>query len=178
MITCDFVMVPPISCITRLMTMASYKYTCDGKVKREYISSSIMVDGLYERASKYHTKPYGDDTYWETRNHVYEEIDYYRNVFDSIVMKKSLIDKVEDGCIEHTGYDNCYCIDCIIRDKINSITVGGTIHTLSGKTYTQIYRDDKPLIVRRSDKYYNVVGTRDSMLNKEVPLSDFIDTIY
>ena len=153
-----------------------YKYTKDHKIKRDFISCSVMVDGLYERSSKLHTRPYGDDRYWESENHIYEEIAYYRRAFNSIILKPDIANKIEDGGIEHTGKPSCYCIDCILQDKLNRITVGSTIHTLSGAAYNQVYKNDRPHIVKHNNTYYNVVSTKKTMLNKEVPLTEFLDT--
>ena len=155
-----------------------YKDTQDHKIKRDYISCTIMVDGLYERSSKLQTRPYGDDRYWESENHIYEEIAYYRSMFNSIILKPSIASRIEDGGIEHTGKHNCYCIDCILQDKLNKITVGGTVHTLNGTAYSQTYKNDRPHIVKRNSTYYNVVSTKKTMLSKEVPLTEFLDTIY
>ena len=155
-----------------------YRYTPDKKIKRQYISNSIIIDGLYERSAKLHTKPYGDERYWESENHLYEEINYYRNQFNALILKRELADKIESAGIEHTGDANCYCIDCILQDKINSLTINEGIQTLNGKLYHQVYRCNKPYILKRQQRYYNVVNTKNSIMNKEIPLTEFIDTIY
>lgn len=155
-----------------------YKYTPDKKIKRQYISNSIIIDGLYERSSKLHTKPYGDDRYWESENHLYEEINYYKNQFNALILKSNLVDKIENGGIEHTGDTNCYCIDCILQDKLNNMVIDDSIHTLNGKLYHQVYKCDKPYITKKQHRYYNVVNTKNSIMSREIPLTEFMDTIY
>lgn len=159
-------------------TQDDYKYTPDKKIKRQYISNSIIIDGLYDRSAKLHTKPYGDDRLWESENHLYEEINYYKRQFNALTLKSTLADTIEDGGIEHTGGENCYCIDCILQDRINSLVVNDCIHTLSGKMYHQVYRCNRPYIVKRKHQYYNVVCTKNSMMYVELPLTEFMDTIY
>lgn len=136
------------------------------------------MDGLYERSSKLGTHPYNDERFWEDTNHLYEEIEYYKKSFNSLILKSSLVDKIENGGIEHTGDDECYCVDCIIKERINRIVNDDVIKSISGNSYNQIYVSNKPYIVKRKQMYYNVVTTRNSILNKEVPVTDFIDTLY
>ena len=161
-----------------MMSEQDYRYTQDKKIRRQYISNSIIIDGLYERSARLHTKPYGNDTYWEEINHLYEEINYYKTEFNNIILKSSIVDKIENGGIEHTGNGECYCIDCIINEKIENIVENQTIKTLNGNTYNQVFKSDKPYIIKKKDKYYNVVSSRNSILNKEMPITEFIDTIY
>lgn len=159
-------------------TVEDYKYTTEGKIKREFISNSIIIDGLYERSSLLHTKPYNDDRYWEEENHLYDDIRFYKTQFNAIILKEALINKVEDCGIEHTNKPNCFCVDCIIKDKINNLVFDGGIQSLDGVLYHQIYKSNKPYIIKRNSVYYNMVNPSNAMTNKEVPLTDFIDTLY
>lgn len=127
----------------------NYKFNEEGKIKREYLSNYIFVDGRYERMSKLGTHPFNNNILWEDINHFEEEINDYENNFNKIIMNK----KIENNGKIHINNNNCFCSFCIIKDKLNKIGL-------------------KNFEIIKEDKHYIIIN------NKKIELSKYFDSFY
>lgn len=144
----------------------------DGKTKRSYISSVLIMDGVYERMSK-HGKTlrkiqeespefykehklyqYPDQNIrWESLNHLEEELNEYERRFDIIVKNE----RVENHGTLHID-SNCFCGKCVLLNKLNK-------NSTRKYTYDQLVKVDNTHYIKIDEKFWPVSLLTDTLFN-------------
>ena len=149
-----------------------YKYDCQGKIRRTYVCTNLIMDKLYERASNYGTEV--DGMLWDDINHVNDELLWYESNFNHLMTLKEFedsgqihvnprlsIDLNSSADIDFPEYvddtnleiynEKCCCTNCLIKSRI-----------------PVWYR--KYDIIKQNDIFYI------DLQNQKVPISDLIKT--
>lgn len=121
--------------------MNDYKYNNEGKIKREYLSNYLFVEGRYNYMSKWNTKPYPNKNIkYQDLNHLENEIKFYDKEFNKIIMNNNM----EDYGKIHINKNNCFCSNCILKDLLNK--------NYNLNNFDIVIKDNKHFIINNYNK--------------------------
>lgn len=119
--------------------MNDYKYNNEGKIKREYLSNYLFVEGRYNYMSNWDKEVFPNIKYQDL-NHLENEIKFYDKEFNKIIMNNNM----EDYGKIHINKNNCFCSNCILKNLLNK--------NYNLNNFDIIIKDNKHFIINKSNK--------------------------